>query len=147
MNLADAIRKAQADGPVIPPPAPAPVAVNSPIQPEASLDSASVALAPDAPEPPNQAVNSGNVVRLEIFLTAEQMNGMFRAIINGQHSVLTLREAAAYLRVSPKTLQKLADEGDVPGVMIDGNWRFPKPNLDDWIMTQSALNEDQEDVA
>lgn len=96
---------------------------------------------------PHPTVANGNVVRLELFLTAEQMNGMLRAIMAGQHTVLTLREAAAYLRVNPSTLEKLAEDGEVPGVLLEGRWRFPKPNLDEWLQFRSTPAEDSENVA
>ncbi|MBX3097485.1 MAG: helix-turn-helix domain-containing protein [Fimbriimonadaceae bacterium] len=89
------------------------------------------------PEPTHPAVNQGNVVRLELFLQPEQMQALFKAIMQGQHSVLTIREAAHYLRMSVNALQRLADEGEVPGVLIDNKWRFPKANLDDWLLLQS----------
>lgn len=102
------------------------------------------------PEPPT--VTTGNVVRLELFLNSEQMTGLLKAILAGQHSVLTLKEAAAYLRISPTSLQELADQGEVPGVQMNGAWRFPKASLDEW-MTLSAVKrlgsqmEDAENVA
>lgn len=102
------------------------------------------------PEPPT--VSSGNVVRLELFLNSEQMTGLLKAILAGQHSVLTLKEAAAYLRVSPGSVQEMAEQGDIPGVMVNGAWRFPKASLDEW-MALSAVKrlgsqlEDVEDVA
>jgi len=143
MNLADAIRKASTEG-----------------VPDQGNDSFSLASASSSdsksenqtmdnntPEPAHPHVNGGNVVRLELFLTAEQMSGMFRAIMAGQHTVLTLREAASYLRVNANKLVKLAEAGDIPGVLIEGSWRFPKPNLDDWLTMQSVNHEEQEDVA
>lgn len=100
-----------------------------------------------SPEPLNPAVQNGNAVRLEIFLNGEQMAGMLKAIMAGQHSVLTVREAASYLRVSPKAIERMALEGDIPAVEIDGRYRFPKSNLDDWLANQSAENEEEKDVA
>lgn len=100
-----------------------------------------------APAPANPAVHSGNVVRLELFLSAEQMSGLFRAIMAGQHTVMTAREAAAYLRVGKDTLMKLAEEGEIPGIVIDGRWRFPKPNLDEWLTMQSVNHDEVDDVA
>ncbi len=102
------------------------------------------------PEPPT--VTTGNVVRLELFLNSEQMTGLLKAILAGQHSVLTLKEASAYLRISPNSLQELAEMGEVPGVQMNGAWRFPKSSLDEW-MTLSAVKrlgsqlEDAENVA
>jgi excisionase family DNA binding protein len=102
------------------------------------------------PEPP--AVTSGNVVRLELFLNGEQMQGLLRSLMAGQHSVLTIREAAAYLRVAPATLADLAESGEVPGIFMDGKWRFPKASLDEWMMLSAARRlgaqyEDTENVA
>ena len=100
-----------------------------------------------APEPPPQSVTSGNAVRLELCLSGEQMTAMLRAIMAGQHSVLTLREAAAYLRVSPSTLERLVEADEIPGVEIDGRWRFPKLNLDDWLLAQLHRTKEQDDAA
>ena len=49
--------------------------------------------------------------------------------------VLTLAEAAAYLRVSESALSRLADRGEVPGRKIDKDWRFFKPALQHWLGT------------
>lgn len=99
------------------------------------------------PAEPTGHVHSGNVVRLELFLSAEQMGGLFKAIMAGQHTVLTVREAASYLRISQDSLVGLAEEGEIPGVLIEGRWRFPKPSLDDWLTRQSVGHEDSEHVA
>lgn len=100
-----------------------------------------------APKPPPTSVTSGNAVRLELFLSGEQMTAMLRAIMAGQHSVLTLREAAAYLRISPSTLQKLVEDDVIPGVEIDGRWRFPKLNLDDWLLAKTHRTKEQDNAA
>src|SRR5262249_18283609 len=47
--------------------------------------------------------------------------------------ILTLAEAAAYLRVPEDVLLKLADEGGVPARRIGGEWRFLRKALDDWL--------------
>ena len=100
------------------------------------------------PEPPSSAILSGNAVRLELFLSGEQMSAMLKAIMAGQHSVLTLREAASYLRVTPSTLEKWAAEEEVPAVNIDGRWRFPKTNLDEWLAEKaSGSREEDKNVA
>jgi excisionase family DNA binding protein len=98
------------------------------------------------PEFPVAAVAGGNVVRLELFLTPEQMNAMLRAVMAGYHSVMTLREAAHYLRMNPSKLEKLAQDHQVPAFMIEGRWRFPKPALDEWLAV-SAMKGTEEDHA
>jgi excisionase family DNA binding protein len=42
------------------------------------------------------------------------------------------REAARLLRIHPKTLQKMAREGTIPGRMIGDLWRFRASELDQW---------------
>jgi excisionase family DNA binding protein len=47
--------------------------------------------------------------------------------------VLTLAEAAAYLRVPQEELLRLAEQGDVPAQRIGGEWRFLKRALGHWL--------------
>jgi excisionase family DNA binding protein len=47
--------------------------------------------------------------------------------------VLTLEEAAAFLRVSEDALRKLLPEHFVPGQQIGGEWRFSKRGLAEWL--------------
>ncbi|MBX7134780.1 MAG: helix-turn-helix domain-containing protein [Fimbriimonadaceae bacterium] len=96
------------------------------------------------PEPMSAQIPQ-NAVRLELFLTPEQMNLMLRAVMTSHHSVMTLREAAAYLRMTTGTLERMAQDHEVPAFVIDGRWRFPKPALDEWLAIR-ALKGDR-DVA
>lgn len=47
--------------------------------------------------------------------------------------VLTLEEAAAYLRVSPADVDELASRGALPARRIRDQWRFHKIALVDWL--------------
>jgi excisionase family DNA binding protein len=47
--------------------------------------------------------------------------------------VLTLSEAAEYLRVPPAELDKLVAEGKVPARNIGGEWRFLRNALENWL--------------
>jgi excisionase family DNA binding protein len=51
--------------------------------------------------------------------------------------VLTLEEAAAYLRVCPRTLRLKVNEGIIPGAKIGRVWRFHKQQLEQWIVDAS----------
>ncbi len=57
-----------------------------------------------------------------------------------ESDVLTLDEAAAYLRVHPRTLRMKASEGEVPGAKIGRVWRFHREQLERWIMEGGARN-------
>ncbi len=157
MNFAEAVRRASRDAgqPIVneptsfetPSPAP-PIGESNPESGAVSMPQISSVSASAAPEGPHPAVAAGNVVRLELFLTAEQTSSMLRAIISGQHTVLTVGEAAQYLRVRPQALARLAEDGLVPGVVVDGKWRFPKNTLDEWLANGGAPTlEDQSHVA
>lgn len=47
--------------------------------------------------------------------------------------ILTAEEAAIHLRIHPKTLQKLARAGVVPGIRMGKYWRFHLSALDGWV--------------
>lgn len=38
--------------------------------------------------------------------------------------ILTVREVAAYLKITEKTAYRLAAEGKIPGFKVGGAWRF-----------------------
>ena len=47
-------------------------------------------------------------------------------------------EAAALLKIHPKTLQKMARNGDIAGVQIGKLWRFRASVLNDWLEHKMA---------
>lgn len=50
-----------------------------------------------------------------------------------REEVITLEEAAIWLRVSAETILKLAERRELPGRQVDSEWRFFKPALEDWL--------------
>lgn len=48
--------------------------------------------------------------------------------------ILTITEAAEYLRIAKDTLYKYATEGFVPAFKLGNRWRFRKSALDEWMM-------------
>ena len=93
------------------------------------------------PDPPSPAVLGGGVVRLELFLSPEQLSGLFRAVVANQHTVMTLREAAQYLRIAPSQLEQMANDGKVPALLIDGKWRFARHAVVEWLNLQGKQRE------
>lgn len=61
---------------------------------------------------------------------------MSRAIL--QSEVLTLEEAANYLRLPKETLEREAMQGHIPGRRIEDTWRFLKAAIDDWLRSQDS---------
>lgn len=99
------------------------------------------------PEPPANGLNNGSVVRLELFLNPEQLSSLFRALVATQHGMMTLREAANYLRVSTGVVEQMAQEGTLPGLLLEGRWRFPKTSLDEWLSLQVFRAKGETDAA
>jgi excisionase family DNA binding protein len=52
--------------------------------------------------------------------------------------VLTLAEAAAYLRVAEQDVLRLVREQGLPGRQVGDDWRFLKVALDSWLATPAA---------
>jgi len=56
-----------------------------------------------------------------------------RSKSNLSNEVLTLVEAAAYLRIGEADVVRLAECDDLPGRQIGMEWRFLKSGLQDWL--------------
>ena len=61
--------------------------------------------------------------------------------------VLNLREAAAFMRVSERTLRERAKTGGVPAQRVGREWRFLKRALEDWLATGGAARADPRKVS
>ena len=46
---------------------------------------------------------------------------------------LSIEEVAQYFDVTPKTVYRLAQRGELPGFKIGGQWRFSLPLLERWV--------------
>ena len=51
--------------------------------------------------------------------------------------ILTLAEVAEYLKVSMKTVYRLARSGDLPAFKAGKHWRVPQTKLDAWVARRS----------
>jgi hypothetical protein len=56
--------------------------------------------------------------------------------------VLTLEEVSIYLRLSPEAVQQQAIAGKIPGQEIDGDWRFLRQAVDDWLRCRNQKSRD-----
>ncbi len=52
--------------------------------------------------------------------------------------VLTLEEAAGYLKLPQDTMEREVAQGRIPGRRIDRTWRFHKSALDEWLHGQDG---------
>lgn len=58
---------------------------------------------------------------------------------NMEKEVLTLAEAARYLKVSEKTIRRLIDEDAIPCAKVGGQWRFMKQTIQQWLQSQMKV--------
>jgi excisionase family DNA binding protein len=54
------------------------------------------------------------------------------------HNLLTVKETAEYLRISPSTVYYLVQRGKIPAIQIGGRWRIKKSPLDRAILRQDS---------
>jgi excisionase family DNA binding protein len=52
--------------------------------------------------------------------------------------IFTLDDVAAYLKVSKRTVYRLAASKKIPAFKVGGTWRFSRADIDAWIKQQSA---------
>lgn len=90
-----------------------------------------------APVPADEA-ESVQTVRFEVRLTSQQLHDLLQWLARNLHPVMTLREAARYLRLQTAELQALAESGVIPAFKVDNKWRFLKAALDEWMLAQRA---------
>ena len=56
-----------------------------------------------------------------------------------EEEVLTLSEIASYLKVSDKTILRMAQAGEIPSAKVSGQWRFLRSFINDWLETKMYL--------
>jgi excisionase family DNA binding protein len=52
------------------------------------------------------------------------------------NEILTIEEVAAYLRLTPQTIYKWAQEKRIPAVKLGKEWRFRRSVIDRWFDEQ-----------
>jgi len=62
-------------------------------------------------------------------------------------TILTIKEVADYLKVTERTLYRLAQEGKIPAFKVGGSWRFRREDLDRWIQDQTNAAEGPSDAS
>lgn len=61
-------------------------------------------------------------------------------------AVMTLQEVAVYLKVSEKTITRMVQAGELPGLKVSNQWRFVRVVIDDW-MTRRMYRQATEQLA
>lgn len=58
-----------------------------------------------------------------------------------ESEVLTIKEVAEYLKVTERTIYRLAAAKKIPAFKVGGTWRFRTADIDRWIAAQSEKPE------
>ena len=59
------------------------------------------------------------------------------SISTGEGDILTIKQVAEYLKVTDRTIYKLAAAKKIPAFKVGGMWRFSRADIDRWIKQQS----------
>lgn len=61
--------------------------------------------------------------------------------------ILTIKQVADYLKVTERTIYRLAAAKKIPAFKVGGTWRFSRVDIDSWIKQQSmeGLDTDREE--
>jgi excisionase family DNA binding protein len=54
-----------------------------------------------------------------------------------EKEILTIEEAAEYLKIGKRSIYKLAKDGKIPGKKVLNKWRFEKDSLRAWVSGES----------
>lgn len=57
--------------------------------------------------------------------------------------IMTLTELAEYLKISEKSLLKMVNNREIPGVKVGSQWRFQKVVIDDWLASRMRSVKDE----
>ena len=51
--------------------------------------------------------------------------------------ILTIKQVADYLKVTERTMYRLASAKQIPAFKVGGSWRFSRADIDNWIKQQT----------
>jgi len=56
------------------------------------------------------------------------------------NEIMTIKQVAEYLKVSPRSIYKLVKDGAIPTFKIMNMWRFERTKIDLWINGKNGIN-------
>jgi excisionase family DNA binding protein len=60
------------------------------------------------------------------------------ATLSPNNDILIIKDVAEYLKVTDRTIYRLAAAKKIPAFKVGGSWRFSKNDIDRWIEAQTA---------
>ena len=67
-----------------------------------------------------------------------------RPTSNDEGEILTLKQVADFLKVTERTIYRLAAAKKIPAFRVGGTWRFSKAEINQWIQRQSEGGKNDE---
>jgi excisionase family DNA binding protein len=58
-------------------------------------------------------------------------------VSTSEGEILTINQVAIYLKVTERTIYRLAAVKKIPAFKVGGTWRFSRSDIDSWIKQQS----------
>ena len=58
--------------------------------------------------------------------------------IPDEGEILTIKQVAEYLKVTERTIYRLAAVKKIPAFKVGGTWRFSRAEIDQWIKRQTS---------
>jgi len=56
------------------------------------------------------------------------------------NEIMTIKQVAEYLKVSPRSIYKLVKDGSIPTFKIMNMWRFERSKIDHWINEKNGID-------
>lgn len=60
-----------------------------------------------------------------------------------ENAIMTIGEVADYLKVTERTIYRLAGAKQIPAFKVGGSWRFSRVDIDRWIREQSMNSQSE----
>lgn len=60
------------------------------------------------------------------------------------NEILDADEVGKMLKIHPRTVKRLAGQGELPGFKVGGQWRFRREAIEEYIRRQERQHGDQE---
>lgn len=54
--------------------------------------------------------------------------------------LMTIQDLAAYLKMSPQTIYRMAQQGRIPALKIQSRWRFRRSDIESWLIPENGHN-------
>ena len=61
---------------------------------------------------------------------------------SSEGEILTIKQVAIYLKVTERTIYRLAGARKIPAFKVGGTWRFSRADIGNWIKQQSRKGPD-----